>query len=268
MLQREGQRRSNLENVLLAFLLAGVAGSVNAVGWLEFGVFTSHVSGHFTRVADGLSRGDAASVWKFLPLVIAFAAGAMTATIFVETARLLDKARYAAVLLVEALLLTAFAATSEFVPEGTCAWLPEALSCTLTFAMGLQNALVTKLSGAVVRTTHLTGMITDLSIEAVRIAFWVREKMRGKRAVERLRKLTRIAGDAELAKARLHLTIIGSFTLAGVVGGWAYMRLGRVAMAVPVAALVALVVADVLLTLRRKRQSEPPAAREPAGAES
>jgi uncharacterized membrane protein YoaK (UPF0700 family) len=257
MLQREGQRRSNRENVLLAFALAGVAGAVNAVGWLEFGVFTSHVSGHFTRVADGLARGDSAAVWKFLPLVIAFAVGAMTATVFVESARLLDKARYAAVLLMEALLLTVFAATSEFVPEGRYAWLPQVLGCTLTFAMGLQNALVTKLSGAVVRTTHLTGMITDLSIEAVRIAFYVRERMRGQRALERLWRLSRIAGDAELAKARLHLTIIGSFTAAGVLGGWSYARLGRVAMALPVAALVVLVVADVLLTLRRKRRGQP-----------
>ena len=44
--------------------------------------------------------------------------------------------------------------------------------------MGMQNSLVTRLSGAVVRTTHLTGVVTDLGIEAARWYRWHRAKLR------------------------------------------------------------------------------------------
>ena len=48
--------------------------------------------------------------------------------------------------------------------------------------MGLQNALVTRVSGAVVRTTHMTGVLTDIGIELVRMRAWVRDGPRGQGA--------------------------------------------------------------------------------------
>ncbi|WP_316568022.1 DUF1275 family protein [Myxococcus sp. MxC21-1] len=45
--------------------------------------------------------------------------------------------------------------------------------------MGLQNALVTRVSGAVVRTTHITGILTDIGIQVVRLGSWLREGTRG-----------------------------------------------------------------------------------------
>src|SRR5690606_6136920 len=48
---------------------------------------------------------------------------------------------------------------------------PAFIACALLFAMGLQNAFVTKISNAVVRTTHLTGLFTDLGIELSQLFF-------------------------------------------------------------------------------------------------
>ena len=48
---------------------------------------------------------------------------------------------------------------------------PNLIAFTLLFAMGLQNSLVTRISDAVVRTTHLTGLFTDLGIELSQLFF-------------------------------------------------------------------------------------------------
>jgi len=40
--------------------------------------------------------------------------------------------------------------------------------------MGMQNALITKLSNAEIRTTHLTGMVTDIGIELGKLLYWNR----------------------------------------------------------------------------------------------
>ena len=49
------------------------------------------------------------------------------------------------------------------------------------FAMGLQNATITNVSGAVVRTTHVTGVITDLGLEGTQFLIWCRDRVRGRR---------------------------------------------------------------------------------------
>ena len=48
----------------------------------------------------------------------------------------------------------------------------QVIACILLFAMGLQNSLVTKASQSVVRTTHLTGLFTDLGIELSQLFFY------------------------------------------------------------------------------------------------
>ena len=45
----------------------------------------------------------------------------------------------------------------------------ELFAGSLLFAMGLQNSLVSMVSGSVVHTTHLTGTFTDLGIELAQV---------------------------------------------------------------------------------------------------
>jgi uncharacterized membrane protein YoaK (UPF0700 family) len=83
---------------------------------------------------------------------------------------------------------------------------PDLLAFSLLFAMGLQNSLVTTISSANVRTTHLTGLFTDLGIELSQLFFF-------KTLKQRYRLITSI---------RLRLTIIFFFFLGGMAGGWGY----------------------------------------------
>lgn len=82
------------------------------------------------------------------------------------------------------------------------------LACVMLFAMGLQNSLVTKVSNATVRTTHLTGLFTDLGIEFSQLIF---PKSRNED------KLIR-------AYIQLHLSIILFFFLGGLFAGYLFVE--------------------------------------------
>ena len=69
------------------------------------------------------------------------------------------------------------------------------------------------------------------------------------------------AGHKELGKARLRITILFSFGSSAAVGTWLFLNHGRIAMALPIAALVGLVALDLVITHRRNEISEPPAPR-------
>ncbi|SMO92183.1 YoaK family protein [Flavobacterium nitrogenifigens] len=86
--------------------------------------------------------------------------------------------------------------------------------CCRLFAMGLQNSLVTRISNAVVRTTHLTGLFTDLGIELSQLFFY--------RDAQSRRRL--------FSSIRLRFTIIGFFFLGGIAGGLLYSKVGIVAL--------------------------------------
>lgn len=98
---------------------------------------------------------------------------------------------------------------------------PDLLACSLLFAMGLQNSFVTRISNAVVRTTHLTGLFTDLGIELSQLIFYRQEAEKKK-----LR-----------ASIRLRFTIIGCFFIGGVAGGVFYSRLGLYVLVIGAAIL-------------------------------
>src|SRR6202041_984187 len=79
---------------------------------------------------------------------------------------------YGTALALEALLLIGFLV--PFTWGGGSDRLRSLEGATLCAAMGVQNSLVTRLSGAVIRTTHLTGVVTDLGIESARWFRWLR----------------------------------------------------------------------------------------------
>lgn len=72
--------------------------------------------------------------------------------------------------------------------------------------MGLQNALVTIISNSVVRTTHLTGLFTDLGIEFSQLFFYKDDEHRNKL----------------ISSIKLRLTIVFTFFIGGIVAGLLY----------------------------------------------
>jgi uncharacterized membrane protein YoaK (UPF0700 family) len=232
MFRHQGVRRSDRDNRMLAGYLAFFAGFVNSAGFILIGSFTSHVTGSVGRFANDIVSWHLDAALAALTLVGAFFAGAFLVTITIESAFFGRTPRaYGAALATEALLLAVFALASDLTRQALPR-LKDAEAAILCAAMGMQNALVTRLSGAVVRTTHLTGVVTDIGIEAARWFRWWRGTLSARFRI----KLwfgpippERPAG----VKLALLATIAGAFTLGAVGGATSGVTLRHAAMIIP-----------------------------------
>ena len=169
-----GHQRTRRANRQLGLLLAGVAGAINAGGFLAIQRYTSHMTGIVSGVADDLALGHGGLALAGVLLVAVFIGGAITTTVLINWARRRRlHSEFALSLLLEAGLLLAFGLLGANLAH-TSALLVPATAAVLCFIMGLQNAMVTKISQAEVRTTHMTGVITDLGIELGKLLYWNR----------------------------------------------------------------------------------------------
>lgn len=156
--------RSSRADTQLGMVLAFVAGAANAGGFLVVGQYTSHMSGIFSALADNLVLGASALVVVGLSALVSFVAGAGCSAILINWGRRRNRPDFfARPLLLEAVLLLGFGLLGGLA-RGAPWFIPLAV-LMLCFIMGLQNATVTKISGARIRTTHVTGMVTDVGIE-------------------------------------------------------------------------------------------------------
>lgn len=235
MFRHEGDQRPPHHNQILAGYLASIAGFVNSAGFILIGSFTSHVTGNVGRLANDLATDTSAAPFAAL-LVVGFFVGAFTASMALESSVRSRPRTYSVLLFGEAALLTGFAVLSYMMDTRSPRY-HDIQAGLLCVAMGMQNSFVTRLSGAVVRTTHVTGVVTDLGIEAARWFRWTRARV-GQRA-----ELTLVVGDApatapQPGKAALLLTIVIAFAAGGIVGALLALRWGQLAMLAPVLALI------------------------------
>lgn len=209
MLFLEKGSRSFLHDRQLGCSLAFVAGAVNVAGFLSVGSYCANMTGNVTAFAIGLQKGQAEEVVTCIALIASFFLGAMMCTFLVNGGRRRgQKAIYAYSILLEGVLLATIDLVQFF-------WLPPSghhilPPLGLSFLMGLQNATVTRISGSVVRTTHVTGMITDLGIE---LADWL-DAFRHPVDPEHHAKT--------VLRLRLHSKIIACFIGGGAVGAFGY----------------------------------------------
>jgi uncharacterized membrane protein YoaK (UPF0700 family) len=222
------QHRTAATNRLLGGLLAFNAGAINAGGFLVVGMYTSHMTGFASMVADNLVLGNLKLVLGAAGALLAFTTGAAVTAMLVNWARQTHlRSEYALPLLVEAALLLVFGLIGATFNRQT----PFAVPFTvlmLAFIMGLQNALVTKMSSSVIRTTHMTGVITDLGIELGKLLYWNRH---GGPVESQVR--------ANRVKLRLYLGLLGAFMVGGLVGATGFKYVGFI-WVVPLATLLLL----------------------------
>jgi len=239
-------------NVTLAVALASAAGFVNAAGFLLLGVNTSHVTGTAAFLGEALGGGGQALLWASIRLLLAFLFGAGTTAVLLELTRRWSRGRHAPALLCELLLIGGVATWAQLHPGTLQPWLVLALA----FAMGMQNALVTRVSGAVVRTTHLTGVVTDLGLELVHwMRFWG-SHLRSGGLLGLGHGVKGIFTDPSFGRAWLHLALLVSF-VGGAAGAAALLqRHGAWVMALPCAVL-AILMFDDLVVSRPVREADP-----------
>lgn len=236
MFKHEGPSRSPRKNAVLAGYLALTAGFVNSGGFVLIGNVTSHVTGSVGRLANDLARSDVAAAISALLLVVSFFVGAFTAGMIVESTEARSAPRaYGFALLLEGSLLGAFIFVAGL-SQATHPRVQDAEAALLCCAMGVQNSLVTSLSGAVVRTTHLTGVVTDFGIETARWYRWHRTRLAALPALLPVRG--RPVERPPLSKIVILATIIGAFTVGSAVGAVLTLRASRWSMAMPAAAVL------------------------------
>ncbi len=199
-------------NRQLAWCLAFVAGAVNAGGFLALHAYTSHVTGAVSRAADEVASGNTTGALAALSAIACFALGAFCSATLISLGRHLRyKSIYALALLIEAGLLLVFGLLGGSLQHIHKFFLPVTL-ILLAFIMGMQNAMVTTISAAEVRTTHMTGIVTDLGIELSRMIFrWDHKPEHRKANRDRL---------------KLHGIILASFFGGALTGALGFRHVG------------------------------------------
>ncbi|MEO7332088.1 MAG: YoaK family protein [Minicystis sp.] len=235
MFHHQGDSRTHRQNRLLAGYLAAVGGFVNSAGFLLVGSFTSHVTGNVGRLALDVATHQLDAALFALTMVAAFFGGAFAASMMIESDFVRAPYAYGSVLATEAGLLVAFTLLAGLT-RTEHPRIQDAEAAILCGAMGMQNSLVTRLSGAVVRTTHLTGVITDLGIESARWFRWWRGSV--SRRVQIKLAFGRSQPERPAPeKAALLGTIAGAFTLGAGAGAIATTHLGHAALTLPILAV-------------------------------
>ena len=240
LLQLTAKDRTRRTNRQLGGMLAFVAGAINAGGFLAVRRYTSHMTGIVSSMADDLVGGSVGLALAGLVSLAAFIGGAISTTLLISWARRHAlRSKYALALLLEALLLLLFGLVGANLSSLASLLVPTAV-LLLCFIMGLQNAIVTKISQAEIRTTHMTGVITDLGIELGRLIYWNHsEKANGIQMVR-----------ANTDKLLMLATLLGLFFSGGLVGAMAFRAMGFSATLPIAAVLIAIALPAVVLDLR------------------
>lgn len=228
----------------LGLALAFVAGAINAGGFLAVAQYTSHMTGIVSALADHLALGSYDLLWSGFGALAAFLLGAVCSSVMVNHARQRRmNSLYALPLLLEAALLLSFGVFGSRLASIERLSVP-ATVMLLCFIMGLQNAVISKLSRSEIRTTHITGTVTDMGIELGKVVF---RNASGTLPPDRV--------VANWNKLRFLTSLAACFFLGGVVGALGFKHLGYLST-VPLAALLVVLalvpaVDDARATLRR-----------------
>lgn len=211
------------------FLLAFVAGSINAVGLMGLqheGV--THMTGTASLAAIAVSRSEFGLVPHLAGVLGAFLLGAILSGIIIQQSTLRLGQRYGVALFLESMLLLAAIpllargyGTGDYFAACAC---------------GLQNAMASSYSGAILRTTHITGVVTDAGIF---IGHWLRGLSPDPRPF------------------RLHLTLLSGFITGSLAGALLFQRAAYNALYLPVALTGGAAIAYTLFRFIR-RQGESP----------
>jgi uncharacterized membrane protein YoaK (UPF0700 family) len=171
MFRHKGKNRTFAHDLRLATLLSFVAGLVNITGVLALKTLTTNVTGHFAFFAEEIMSHDYAIAFTFFLFTIFFLLGSFLSSFLQELISLKnpDLSHIFPITLEMVILI----AVGIFGTSSGIYTLDGKLTAFfLLLSMGIQNSLVTNISKSTVRTTHLTGLFTDLGIELSQLFFY------------------------------------------------------------------------------------------------
>jgi uncharacterized membrane protein YoaK (UPF0700 family) len=208
MFRHQGKNRTFIHNLRLATLLSFVAGIVNVTGVLSIKTLTTNVTGHFAYFAEEVMKKNYSAAITFFIFTIFFLIGSFVSNFLSEIiSKKNPNLSHVIPISLEIIVLIGvgiFGGQTDLSSfEG------KLIAFSMLFAMGIQNSLVTKISQSTVRTTHLTGLFTDLGIELSQLFFYKKP--------EETKKLK--------TSIYLRLSIIIFFFLGCFSGGFMYVFL-------------------------------------------
>lgn len=190
---------------MLASSTAFVAGAVNVTGLIAFFAFSSNVTGHVANLANNIATVDLEDVLSFALWLISFFAGAYVSSYIIKSYNTFSNYKaYSIPLIIEMVILTMIALYCDFFYEKKHIE-GEVIVGFMLFSMGLQNGMASIISGGLIKSTHLTGLITDLGAE---IADYFHPK----------------SDKPKLLKNKLvvRITILSFYLIGGVVFGYCF----------------------------------------------
>lgn len=202
------RNRTNQENMQLGALTAFSAGMVNVISVIIFFAFTSNVTGHFAILAQEVSKGNWYEALVVFGWIGLFFLGSFTSNFVVIN---FDKQRaylaHALPVVLEIVCLLVVGTYIQFFYKETLLE-TELMVGLMLFAMGIQNGLTATISNGAVKTTHLTGLTTDLGIL---VSMFSKKEYREKPELQ--------------DKMRLLLMIMISYIVGGVCAGYIYLTI-------------------------------------------
>lgn len=208
------------KNKILWYLLALQGGLVNVGGFLEVGHFVSHVTGFSGHLVLDIFRGNLLSALFFALIPCAFLVGSIISGYLTEVRRKHHKSPVYIHILVSMAFIyfgLAFLGVNHLLPTFGSKELTlktASVMALLCGTCGAQNALFTSASGAVIRTTHLTGLFTDFGIGLAKL-------------------FSNVDREHELRNTRLRAGLITSFLAGSVIGAWTFLSLQHLAWLIP-----------------------------------
>jgi len=241
------QAHSFQQQARLAITLAWVSGYTNIVAFLACGQTVSHVTGTTSQLGMDIveSKWGAAATACFL--LGTFLVGALGSGVCTELGRLRGwKSIYVLPAAIETVLLSLFAFMLEIdtissVTGGASLYATLGLG---SMAMGLQNATITRISGGVVRTTHVTGVMTDIGLEIAQRIVTGKQASHGG-ASPGSTGAGAISSISSWQRLALLVSILGSFGLGAALGTLAHDHMDRLWMAPPVLFLLLVIIQDI-----------------------
>lgn len=238
MFRHKGKARTLKHNLKIASLLSFVAGIVNVAGFLAVKRLTTNVTGHFAFFVDEIFKLHFWQGFVYFLYIFFFFLGSFVSNFIVE---FLSKKSYRFIYIIptiiESVILLLLAVFGPFLISKN----PNLLACSLLFAMGLQNSLVTTISNATIRTTHLTGLFTDLGIELSQLFFYKQKEQK-----EKL-----------YSSIKLRMTIITFFFIGGLIGGILYSTLKLYVLSIAaIVLIVGIVYDDIKLRLMLQKRNQ------------
>jgi uncharacterized membrane protein YoaK (UPF0700 family) len=188
-------------------MLAFIAGIVNAAGYMGFRHQSiTNLTGSTSLLGVALGTGDGGEAWHWALSITAFVAGAVLSGLIVQQRTLKLGRRYGVALMLESLLL--FAAV-PLLDAGN----PIGLYLAAMGA-GLQNGMASTYSGMVFRTTHVSGMFTDLGI-------YIGQRLRGL--------------EVDTQRIRVCLLVTSTFLLGSAAGALLFRVMQERTLLIPAA---------------------------------